>query len=478
MPDAVNIPFELVQEFKTILGAGAVLTHPAELKLYSCDGLRLHSALPGCVVLPESTDDVAHVVRACSTYNFPFAARGAGTGLSGGALSRGGVIIQLSRMNQVLELNPNERYAVVQPGVINSFLTQTADKYNLHFAPDPSSQIVATIGGNVAENAGGPHTLKYGVTTDHVLGQTVVIASGEILELGGRSRFQPGYDLSSLLSGSEGTLGITTEIIVNLTLNPGRIKTYLLIFDKLYRATDCVSAIIEAGIIPTAMEMMEKLAIQAVEKKLKPGFPETAEAILIVELDDLNCDIDLDVKKLKSIVTPFISTPLQEAKNAAERERLWRGRKHAAGSLGQLAPAYYTNDGVVPRDKLTEVFIEIQKIADKFKVPIASFCHAGDGNIHPNVLYDPKDPQQIKTAQEASLAILEVCVRLGGTITGEHGVGLEKRDVLGLKHAPHEIQLMQDLKAVFDPKGLVNPEKIFPLKAGCGEFSAPGKKVD
>ncbi|NOZ08915.1 MAG: FAD-binding protein [FCB group bacterium] len=462
MDRTFNIDSNLFQALRDIVGKQNLISQPNELKLYSLDALRFHTAIPGCVVLPESTQEVSECVKACFDAGVPFTARGSGTGLSGGALSEGGVIIELSRMNQILKVDPLNRLAVVQPGVVNAALSKRVKFHHLHFAPDPSSQIVSTIGGNVAENAGGPHTLKYGVTSDHILGQTVVLADGEIARFGGKLRWYPGYDLSGLFTGSEGTLGITTKVVVNLTKLPEMIRTFLLIFDELTRATDCVSAILKQGILPTAMEMLDHLTIRAVEAKLKPGFPEDAMAVLIVELDDVNCDLRGDSAKLKKLAREFTENPIEEALTENDRERLWRGRKHAVGSLGQLAPAYYTNDGVVPRNRLTDVFREIENIAEKFKIPIASFCHAGDGNIHPNVLYDPADPAQIETALKASAEIQKICVEMGGTISGEHGIGLEKKAHLHLMHSDIEIELMRNIKRVFDPQNLANPGKIFP----------------
>ncbi len=473
MTPGSKIDSKLSRRLSAIVGSQNFLDQASELKLYSIDALRFHSALPGCIVLPESTDEVSECVKACSEANVPLTARGAGTGLSGGALSDGGVIIQLSRMNRIIKLDPLNHLAIVQPGVVNAALSRRVKSYNLHFAPDPSSQIVSTIGGNVAENAGGPHTLKYGVTSNHILGQTVVLADGEVVQLGGKLRWYPGYDLSGLFTGSEGTLGITTEIIVNLSELPQTVRTFLLIFDELTRATDCVSAILKRGILPTALEMLDQLTIQAVEAKLKPGFPRDAQAVLIVELDDVNCDLPGDSAKLKMTAREFTENPIEEALTARHREQLWRGRKHAVGSLGQLAPAYYTNDGVVPRNRLTDVFREIEIIADKYQIQIASFCHAGDGNIHPNVLYDPSDPAQIQRALKASEEIQRICVEMGGTITGEHGVGLEKKAQLRLMHTATEIEVMLNIKKVFDPQNLANPGKIFPSDRSEMESDEP-----
>ena len=448
-----------------------IRTNPIELDLYSSDGLQLHRATPKCVILPETTDEISWIVENCNQYNIPYLPRGSGTGLSGGAVIDGGLIIQMSRLNKILEIDIPNKCAIVQPGVVNSHLSQEVNSEGYHFAPDPSSQIACTIGGNVAENAGGPHTLKHGVTVNHVLGQTVVLPSGKILNIGDKSRYDVGVDLNSLFIGSEGTLGITTEILVNLSENPKKVKTFLLIFDLLENASDLVTELLISGILPSALEMIDKLCIQAVEDHLKIGFPKNAEAILIVELDGDDESVNWEANKLKIIATRFISEPIIEAKNEIDRQKIWKGRKHAAGAIGSISPAFYTNDGVVPRDKLTEILKYIQKISTKYDMKIANLCHAGDGNIHPLILYNPKNKNEVKNAFDCSTEILMKCLELGGVLTGEHGIGIEKIHLMEKMFGENEIELQRKIKIEIDKNNLLNPGKIIPNKTGCGELN-------
>ena len=456
----------------------SIITNPVELNLYSCDGLRLHSSQPGCVVIPESTDDIQIIIKTCNEFSVPFTARGAGTGLSGGATSDAGVIIQLSRMNQIHETDYANRCATVQPGVVNSYLSMITRPEGYHFAPDPSSQIACTIGGNVAENAGGPHTLKYGVTTDHILGMTAVMPSGDIIQFGGKERYAPGVDLTCLMTGSEGTLGVVTEIIVNLEKIPETTRTFLLIFDQVAKATDTVSAILEKGIVPAALEMIDSLCIQAVEAKLKAGFPKNAQAVLLVELDGSKSLVQKDAELLKNIVGSLVSEPIQEAATAEERMLLWKGRKHAAGSMGQLSPAFYTNDGVVPRHRLTDILNEIYRIGNYYQLRVANLCHAGDGNIHPLILYDPKQNDEVNRSVECSSDILKTCLDYGGSLTGEHGIGAEKNHLLSDMFSEYQLDIMRGIKEIFDPNNLANPGKIFPGSSGCGELRQLSRKPE
>ncbi len=475
-----TLPEDFVEKLKRLLGISAVLTCSTDLNLYSFDGLKLHSAQPGCVVFPANTREVRMIVQICNQYSILFTARGAGTGLSGGATSEGGVIIQMSRMNQVLEIDYENRCATVQPGVVNAYLSMLTRPHGYHFAPDPSSQIASTIGGNVAENAGGPHTLKYGVTTHHVLGMTVVLPDGNILKTGGKERYHPGVDLTSLMTGSEGTLGIVTEIIVNLERNPETVRTFLLIFDEVARATDAVSIILEGGIVPAALEMIDQLCIRAVEGKLKAGFPVDAGAILLVELDGDPQQVNGDAEKLRHLMNNRVSRPLREAQSPEDRRKLWRGRKHAAGSMGQLAPAFYTNDGVVPRHRLTEILQDIYRIGDEYQLQIANLCHAGDGNIHPLILYDPAEESQVERAVDSSVQILKTCLDYGGSLTGEHGIGAEKNNLMPRMFSPRHLRIMEEMKKVFDPRLLANPGKLFPTSGSCGELralSGKGRKL-
>ncbi len=471
------LPKSFIKELYNHFVSESIIIHPDELSLYSMDGLQLNSAKPGCVVLPKDTNQVALIIKLCNKFNIPFTARGAGTGLSGGAVSNGGIIIQLSKMNKILEIDIPNQIAVVQPGVVNAHLSQMVRKYNLHFAPDPSSQIVSTIGGNVAENSGGPHTLKYGVTTHHILGQKIVLPNGSIINFGEKLRYQKGYDFSSLFIGSEGTLGVATEIIVELTKLPETIETFLMVFDNITKATDMVSAILEIGIVPAALEFMDKLCIKAVEKKIKAGYPLEAEAILLVELDGCNDEVLSDTNTLMKVAKKFVSVKPIIAKNTQERQKLWRGRKHAAGAMGMLSPAYYTNDGVVPRHRFTEILERIYKIGEKYNLEIANLCHAGDGNIHPLILYDPKNNNQIKRVFDCSSEILKTCLDLGGSLTGEHGIGIEKISLMPKMFNKYQLQLMHGIKNIFNKSNLSNPGKILPIKGGCGEININNKKV-
>ena len=465
------IPDVVIHLFKSLLGTEFVRTNPVELSLYSCDGLRLHTAAPGCVVLPASTIDIVEIVKICRNYSIPFVARGAGTGLSGGAIIDGGVIIQLSRMNQILEIDIPNRCAVVQPGVVNAHLTQSVKPYGYQFAPDPSSQIASTIGGNLAENSGGPHTLKYGVTVNHILGQTIVLPNGELLNIGGKYRYSAEPDLNSIFTGSEGTIGIASEIIVNLEKNPEKTSTFLLGFDTIEKSTEFVSELLIMGVIPAAMEMIDELCIQAVEKKMKTGLPLNAKAVLLIELDGNSEEIGWEEKCVRKLQNKFSGSTLEEAETEEDRQRLWKGRKHAAGALGILSPAFYTNDGVVPRDKLTEIFKIIEKLSDQFNIQIANLCHAGDGNIHPLLLYNPDDKNDVERVFDCSSEILIACLELGGSLSGEHGIGVEKRHLFDKMFSNSAIELQKQIKLFYDENGLLNPGKMFPAQTGCGELN-------
>ncbi|NQU67157.1 MAG: FAD-binding protein [Candidatus Marinimicrobia bacterium] len=472
-----NTLSKVISDLHALPGHPTVLTHPDELELYSCDGLKLHTTTPGCVVLPATTTDIQNIVRICNRYKIPFTARGAGTSLSGGATSEGGVIIQLSRMNQIVEIDYPNRCAIVQPGVVNAYLSLMTRPNGYHFAPDPSSQIVCTIGGNVAENAGGPHTLKYGVTLNHILGLTVVLPDGEILKLGGKFRYSTGMDLIPIMTGSEGTLGVVSEIIVNLEPLPKTARTFLLIFDEVAKATDMVSEILEAGIIPAALEMIDKLCIQAVESTIKAGYPISAEAVLLLELDGDPLTVESDSQKLRSIVASKLSEPMREAQNQTDRALLWKGRKHAAGSMGRLSPAYYTNDGVVPRHRLTETLSEIYRIGQYHQLRVANLCHAGDGNIHPLILYNPQKSGETQRSVDCSVQILKTCLDFGGSLTGEHGIGAEKKDLLPNMYSELYLYYAEEIRKIFNPHNLANPGKIFPESGGCGEFRSIIKRT-
>ncbi|MCH8023532.1 MAG: FAD-binding protein [Candidatus Marinimicrobia bacterium] len=467
------LPARLVRQLRRVVGRGSVETGPAELLVYQSDGLTIHSAQPECVVYPTNTGECARIIKLCHQAEVPFVARGAGTGLSGGAIIDGGVIIQLSRMNRVLALHPADRYAVVQPGVVNNYLSLQARPHGLEFAPDPSSQAVCTIGGNLAENAGGPHTLKVGVTANHILGQTAVLPDGEIVQLGGPYPVAPGPDFSAFLVGSEGTIAITTEIIVRLMPLAPSTSTMLATYDSVGAATDSVSAILGAGVLPAALELIDKLCIQAVEANLKVGFPTDAMAILLIELDGDQDEIAGQTETIERVCRRQGAVDFRLAADEKERQQLWLGRKHAVGAMGKISPGYYTNDGVVPRSRLTDILELVYRSGEHHGLRVANVCHAGDGNIHPLILFDPDATGDLERALDCSREILWACLEMGGSLTGEHGIGIEKRELMESMYAASDLGHMQRLRKGFNQRNLLNPGKIFPLGATCGEVRRP-----
>ncbi len=453
----------LVEKLVQILGPGRVVTSYEELLVYECDGLTINKALPEVVVLPETTEEVQAIVRLATRSHVPFVARGAGTGLSGGALPvEGGILISLVRMNRILEVDTANRRAVVQPGVVNQDLNDEVAPLGLHFAPDPSSQQACTIGGNVAENAGGPHTLKYGVTTNHVLGLEVVLPDGSLVSLGGKAEGMSGYDLISLLVGSEGTLGIVTSIIVKLTNLPEAVETILAMFDSMEAASRAVSTLISQGIVPATVELMDRLTIEAVEDYAHAGYPKDAEAILLIEVDGLREEVKEEAKVVAEICREGGARRIRKAKSEEERARIWQGRKKAFGAFGRISHSYYTMDGVIPRSKLPQVLPRVYDIGRRHGLRVANVFHAGDGNLHPIILFDERNEDQLQRALAMSREILEVCVEAGGTLSGEHGIGLEKMDIMPLVYAPEDLEVMKKVKRAFDPEGLSNPGKMFP----------------
>jgi glycolate oxidase len=445
---------------------------------YMSDGLTLHQARPDCVVYPTTTEEVAGIVKVCNAARIPFVARGAGTGLSGGAIIDGGVIIQMSRLNRIVQLDPVNRHAVVQAGVVNNYLSMQCRPYNLEFAPDPSSAAACTIGGNVAENAGGPHTLKYGVTSNHILGQTIVMPDGEILRVGNNFPVRSGPDFSGFLVGSEGTIAITTEISVRLTPIRTNIATMLAIFSTVEQATETVTGLLAAGVLPAALEMIDNLCIQAVEAHLKPGFPTDAGAILLIELDGQLDLIEADKLQVERICRQQAARDFLLAKDEEERQRLWRGRKSAVGTIGKISPAFYTNDGVVPRSQLTRILKDIYNIGDDHKLRVGNLCHAGDGNIHPLILFDHKSTKGKEKAIRCSQDILQACLDLGGSLSGEHGIGIEKLSMMEQMYTTEDMAHMTRLRDEFNPDKLLNPGKIFPTGGHCGELNQSSKGVE
>jgi glycolate oxidase len=457
---------QLVREFRDIIGPDGVVTDPAELMVYEADGMPLTKNPPSCVLLPRTTEQVSSVVRLLYENGIPFVPRGAGTGLSGGAVPlHGAVCITFSRMNRILEVDLANRRALVEAGVVNLALSQRVESASYHFAPDPSSQMACHIGGNVAENAGGPHTLKYGVTTNHVLGLEMVLPDGTVVWLGGSGEQAAGYDLRGLVIGSEGTLGIVTKVLVRLVRLPQSWRTMLAVFDTLDDASHCVTEIIASGIVPSALEMIDLVLLQAVEEAFHFGLPTDAAAVLIIELDGLEAGLDEDLKRVVELCQSRRAREIRLAHDAKERDRLWKVRKKAIGAIGRISPDSRTQDGTVPRSKLPEVLRTIYAIGERYGLKVGNVFHAGDGNIHPNILFDERDEKQREIVHRAGREMLQACVEAGGTITGEHGVGLAKLELMPFQFTPQELSLMARVKRVFDPEGLCNPGKVLPETA-------------
>ena len=460
----------LRRELETIVGAGGVLSDPEELLVYESDGLTLFRALADFVVFPTSVEQVAAVVRLANRESIPFVARGAGTGLSGGCLpAEGGLVISMMRMNRVLEVDYDNQLAVVEPGLVNLHLSWAVGPRGFYFAPDPSSQQACTIGGNIANNSGGPHTLKYGVTVNHVLGLEVVLPDGEIVWLGGRTRDALGYDLAGVFVGSEGTFGIATKIVVRILKKPQAVKTVLAVFDRIEQASAAVSAIIAAGLVPAAVEMIDQLTIQAVEDAFGCGYPRDAAAALLIELDGLAVGMPAQADRIVAACRQAGAREVRAAADEAERQLLWKGRKSAFGAYGRVSPAYMVMDGVIPRTKLPYVLSRVNEIVAAHGLRVGNVFHAGDGNLHPNILYDPRKPGEEARVVAAGAEIMKVCAEVGGSISGEHGIGLEKADFMPFIFSEADLAFMQRLKVAFNPTGLCNPGKMFPTKKSCVE---------
>ncbi|MBP1685563.1 MAG: glycolate oxidase subunit GlcD [Deltaproteobacteria bacterium] len=468
----------IVGALRAIVGDDAVIARPSEVKVYECDGYTLEKSAPEVVVLPRSTDEVVRIVRLLHAEDLAFVPRGAGTGLSGGCLPiNAPVMIGTSRMNRIVELDCDNRRAVVEAGVINLSVTNAVRDRGLCYAPDPSSQQACTIGGNVAENSGGPHTLKYGVTTNHVLGVELVLPSGEVVQLGGAVEDIPGYDLTGLVVGAEGTFGIVTQVILRLVRQPEACKTLLAVFDSVDDATAAVSGIIAAGMIPAAMEMMDQVIVAAVEAAFHAGFPTDAGAVLLIELDGLEAGLDPQMQRAVEICRTTRSRVVRVAADNVERAALWRSRKRAFGAVGRLAPNYCTQDGVVPRTKLPEIMRRITAIGQRHQLRIGNVFHAGDGNIHPILLFDERNADEVRRVLDAGAEILAACVELGGSITGEHGIGIEKIAQMPLLFSPADLLVMSQLRQVFDPERHCNPGKIFPTPGSCVETRRPHRQA-
>ena len=468
----ISKPSALVKDLQAVVGEDAVVWAPEDLIVYEYDAT-IDRGAPDAIVLPDSTEQVVDVLHVARRHGVPITPRGAGTGLSGGALAaKGGVVIGMNRMRRILEIDEQSRTALVQPGVVNLDLGDSVAAYGLSYAPDPSSQRACTIGGNVSENAGGPHTLAHGTTTNHVLGLELVTPDGEVRWLGDATRDAPGYDLVGCVVGSEGTVGIITEVLVRLVPSPESVRTMLGVYDSVRDASLAVGAIVAAGIVPAALEMIDKMTIAAVEPVLKTGFPLDAEAVLLVEVEGPAEQVGAEGAAVEAILSRFEPREVRSATDPRERERLWAGRKGAIGALGQIKPNYYLLDGVVPRTKLPDVLDEVYRIAADYGMPVANMFHAGDGNLHPCLLFDEREPGVTEQVLAAGGEIMRLCVDAGGTISGEHGVGLEKRSYLPWIFSDDDIAAMEGLRDSFGGHDLFNPCKIFPSGHGCGEARA------
>ncbi len=465
----------LCDRIAAIVGRENLLTSAGQLTVYECDAYTLEKNLPGAVVLPRSTEEVAAVVRLCAQEKIPVIPRGAGTSLSGGVLAAtGGIMICLSRMNRVRSIDYRNRRALVEAGCVNAWITNAVKSRQLLYAPDPSSQSACTIGGNVATNSGGPHTLKYGVTTNHVLGYEMVLPDGEIVWLGTEpegGEDADGYDLRGAAIGCEGMFGVVTRVLVKLIRAPAAYRTMLGVFESVDDASKTVSGIIAAGIVPGALEMMDQLITQAVEAAYHFGFPVDAGALLIIELDGPSAGLERQAETVRAICRQNRAREVRLAKSDEERALLWKCRKRAFGAIGRLSPNFLTQDGVVPRSKLPQIMEFIRATSEKFGLRIPNVFHAGDGNIHPLILYDESDPDQVRRAIAAGESILEKCVEMGGSVTGEHGVGVEKIDLMQRQFARNDLDAMRALKNVFDPDGRFNPHKMFPGGKRCGDVA-------
>jgi glycolate oxidase subunit GlcD len=470
----------LLAELRSIVGEDGLLARAEELFVYEADGLTHHSARPSAVALPRDAGEVQRIVRACRRHGVPFVPRGAGTGLSGGAVAcDGGVVIECARMNRVLRVDVENRIAVVQPGVVNADLSKAVARHGLFYAPDPSSQQSCTLGGNVAENSGGPHTLKYGTTTNHVLALELVLPDGERVRLGSPSGFASGLDLVGAVVGSEGTLGVVTEATVRLVPLPERVETLLGIFPDVVSACRAVGAIIRSGMVPGALEIVDQRTIRAVEESVyAAGMPTDAGAILIVELDGPSAAVAVQVERARMHCREAGAREALIARDAAERARFWRARKGAFGAMGRLAPDLYVHDAVVPRARLPEILERVCAIGDKHRLRLSNVFHAGDGNLHPNISFDRRDADELARVVRAGEEILRVCVEAGGVISGEHGIGLEKREYMPLVFGEADLAAMARLRDAFDPERACNPGKIFPTTRFCMESNPRARGYD
>lgn len=467
------ITAELVTRLREFLPAEAVLYEAEDLRPYECDGLSAYRQLPLVVVLPRTEEEVIRVLRVCHTLHVPVVARGAGTGLSGGALPHAeGVLLSLARLRQILETDPLSRTARVQPGVRNLAISEAAAAYGLYYAPDPSSQVACSIGGNIAENSGGVHCLKYGLTLHNVLRLRVITMAGEVLQIGSDSLDAPGYDLLALMTGSEGMLGVVTEVTVRLIPRPEQARVVMVAFDDIRKAGDAVANVIGAGIIPAGMEMMDRITVNAVEGFIHAGYNRDAAAILLCESDGTAEEVEDEIRRINDIMQQSGATEVSVSRTEAERLAFWAGRKAAFPAAGRVSPDYYCMDGTIPRKNLAFVLDGIEKLSAEYGLRCMNVFHAGDGNLHPLILYDANQPGELEKTEEFGGRILEMCIEAGGTITGEHGVGIEKINQMCSQFRSGELEMFHAVKAVFDPEGLLNPGKAIPTLRRCAEYGA------
>jgi glycolate oxidase len=464
---------ELVSKLRSFLPHDAVLYEMEDIKPYECDGLSAYRRTPMIVLLPQTEEEIVKILEICQTTQTPLVARGAGTGLSGGALPHTeGILLSLAKLKHILEIDPIARTARVQPGVRNLAISEAVASYGLYYAPDPSSQIACTIGGNVAENSGGVHCLKYGLTVHNILKLRVLTMGGQAIEIGSSALDSPGYDLLALMTGSEGMLGIVTEVTVKLIPKPEKAQLVMAAFNDVQKAADAVANVISAGIIPAGMEMMDKITIHAVEDFLHAGYDLDAAAILLCEADGMTEEVADEIQKISTIMQMSGAVKISVSRNEVERLRFWAGRKAAFPAAGRVSPDYYCMDGTIPRKHLAQVLHGIETLSDEYGLRCMNVFHAGDGNLHPLILYDANQPGELEKTEAFGAKILEMCIKSGGTITGEHGVGIEKLDQMCLQFKPTERDLFHAIKAAFDPDGLLNPGKAIPTLHRCAELGA------
>jgi glycolate oxidase len=462
---------EIVKALRCLVPGEGVIVSEAERRVYESDGLTAYRQLPLIVVLPSTLEQVAAVLRYCKEIGIKVVPRGAGTSLSGGALPLAdGVLLGMAKFNRILEVDYDNRCAIVQPGVTNLAITKAVEHAGFYYAPDPSSQIACTIGGNVAENSGGVHCLKYGLTTNNILGIEMVLMDGAVIRLGGKHLDSEGYDLLGVMTGSEGLLGVVTEVIVRILPKPTVARALLIGFATTEDAGNCVAAVIAAGIIPAGMEMMDKSAIHAAEAFVKVGYPLDTEALLIIELDGAPVEVDHLIGKVEAIARDHSAIVIRLSCDEAERLAFWSGRKAAFPAVGRISPDYYCMDGTIPRARLADVLARMRALSDRYRLSVANVFHAGDGNLHPLILYDANKPDEVERAEAFGADILRLCVEVGGVLTGEHGVGVEKRDLMGTMFDENDLAHQQRVKCAFDPDGLLNPGKVFPQLHRCAEL--------